>query len=107
MRMQEAVGVAENFQIYSPERRVQTRAGPLDGLTQPVHIGQKGNPFAPRQIGQSLRRWIVGEQYRVSRQELNVAYHGEPGGQPSQHSRVFTAQGAAYAVSAKVCTHRG
>src|ERR1700733_1230339 len=50
MRMQESVGVAEDLEVHSPERRVRLPARPLDRFAESVHVGQEGHPLAPRQV---------------------------------------------------------
>ena len=94
MCVQEPVGVPENLQIDPPEPRLHPPAGPLDGFSQPVHVGQERQPPAPRQLRQPLHRGIIGQQHRVAGQELHITDHREPGVQPPHHGRVLTPQGA-------------
>ncbi|GAB2880997.1 hypothetical protein GCM10027074_56600 [Streptomyces deserti] len=105
MRVQKRVGIPENLQIDPPKARHQPPAGPLDGLPQPVHVGQERQPLALRQVRQPLHRRIIHQQHRVPWQKLHVTDHGETRGQSPQHGGVLTPQRTADPVRPPVTLH--
>ncbi|GGX97880.1 hypothetical protein GCM10010510_49210 [Streptomyces anandii JCM 4720] len=105
MGMQERVRVAQDLQVDPPEIRVQPPAGPLDRLSEPVHVGQEGQPLGSRQLGQPLNTGLVHEQHRIAGQELHITDHREAGVQPPHHGRILTSQSRADPVRPPVTDH--
>lgn len=107
MRMEEAVGVAENLQIHPPESRVQAPARTLDRFPQLVHVGQERQPPCPRQVRQSLHIRVIRQEHRVSRQELDIPNHRETRLKTPEYGGVLSPQRTSDPVHPPVITHGG